>query len=122
MCDDLAALAAAMEGAVSDAQDAMTAAITGTRASMLAREVAGRFVEQVTAAPADQVATVVRGIRICGVVLCGVGGRGMDRCRCLSALTASIRADVADAAVDAAVQRVLQRGLEPFLPAAEATG
>lgn len=117
MCDDLAALATALEKAAAEVQAAIADAIVGTGASVLAREIAGRFVEQVAAGPADQVTTIVRGIRVCGVVLCAVGGRDLERCLCRRVLVASVCADVADAAVEAGVEHALRHGLEPFLQA-----
>lgn len=115
LCDDLAALAASLERYTADVQEALTdlAARTapGGRPSTLAQAIAGRFVDEVVAGPAARIATVVRGIRLCGVVLCAVESRDMGRCRCLSALARS----VLDPVADEEVQRLLEHGFEPFL-------
>lgn len=120
LCDELAALAASLEKSTAEVQELLTdvAARTasGARPSALARAVAGRFVGEVAAGPAAQAATVVRGIRLCGVVLCVVEPRDLKRCRCLTALAGSVR----NSAAEDSVQRLLEHGLEPFLRGATA--
>jgi hypothetical protein len=116
LCRHLAETADELERAVSQVQDRMSYAVArevdGRATRAVAHLVAQRLVEQATAAPAEQVATVVRALRVCGIALCVANGRDLARCPCLRALANALARDE----VHSQIESALLNGLEPFSP------